>query len=98
MKTHTLMKMMLITLFALSITACNKSGEDNQNNSQQEVTDESGEALPIVDEVVAQKDTALEAHVHFACPMECRNNTMYDEDILCPECDMKLYKVKHEGH
>jgi hypothetical protein len=97
MKKSTLLNLVIIALFTLGAVACNKSSDNNEHYND-EVTDESGEALPIGTEVTPQSDTALEAHVHFACPMQCEEDKMYHEDIPCPDCKMKLKEVKHDGH
>lgn len=87
-----------LSFISLSFAACNKGGEDHNDKNHNEVTDESGEALPLDSSSAAAPDTSSIAHVHYACPMACDNNRMYTEDVPCDVCGMKLKKVEHEGH
>ncbi|AWV98834.1 heavy metal-binding domain-containing protein [Arcticibacterium luteifluviistationis] len=43
-------------------------------------------------------DTSEEvAHVHYACPMECEADKVYEEAGKCPVCKMDLAEVSSDG-
>ncbi|WP_341227392.1 heavy metal-binding domain-containing protein [uncultured Arcticibacterium sp.] len=37
------------------------------------------------------------AHVHYACPMECEADKVYEEAGKCPVCKMDLAEVSSDG-
>ena len=94
--------MALGAIISLSFAACNKADKKAETHHD-EVTDESGEALPVSNDeqsadTTAQVDTNATAHMHYYCPMKCEGEKVYNEDVPCPTCGMKLKTIEHEGH
>lgn len=78
------MKISTITLGALAIAVSSLSscccGESC----------EKGEETTIIEETTDEVSEAAHSHAHYACPMDCEEGRVYEEEGTCPVCQMDL--------